>query len=88
MDNFKFDEAPTREQVYKFAENYLNAGFLPQNKYWLSDKSHDFYLGMFAALRIFQSTLHKIEKKEGTFEDGHGELAVLSGELAIKILGK
>lgn len=83
------DDNPPIEHIRKMAESFNKTGITTDKFDWLNDKSKDFYLGMFAALRIAISGVNTLAaSKNMTLSDLSVELMVFNGQIANKILDK
>lgn len=95
MDESKLDCLPTIEHVIKAAELHGQHVRVNLKRDWNQDQKPDFYLGMFAAMRIFQSGVVALQKDWATTDSEKERLDHLSmecfmrlGEIATIIMDK
>lgn len=88
MDQTKLDCLPNIEHVIKMADLYNKADIKSDPFHWNRDQKPDFYLGMFAAMRIFQSGIVQVQKTGATLEQLEMECFGRLGEIATIILDK
>jgi hypothetical protein len=88
MDQTKLDCLPNIEHVIKAADMFTSSG-MKMNDHWNKDQKADFYLGMFAAMRIFHSGVVMLKKSEWeTLDDLERECYYRLGEIANIIMDK
>lgn len=88
------DCLPNIEHVIKMADSFSKTMKMDHAS-WNKDQKPDFYLGMFAAMRIFQSSVLRLQKDWATTESEKERLDHLSmecagrcGEIAMIIMDK
>jgi hypothetical protein len=93
-DHTKLDLLPNIEHVIKMAELH-NKNLKFDRTHWNLDQKADFYLGMFAAMRVFQSGVVKLQDDYATSESEKERLGKLemecirmTGEIANIIMDK
>lgn len=88
MDQSKLDCLPTIEHVIKAADLYNNGRKFAIPDHWNKDQKPDFYLGMFAAMRVFQSGVIRVRAGEGDLDRLEFECFCRLGEIATIIMDK
>lgn len=91
MDHKKLDLLPNIEHVIRLADMLNNSKIKtdPLHLHWNLDQKADFYLGMLAAMRVFQSALRHMETHpEFTMDDLNNECVFRTGEIANIIMDK
>lgn len=90
MSLAKLDSPPSIDNVIKMSEIFKKSGVKTDLKpYWNLDQKADFYLGMFAAMRVFQSAIVNLERDPNKdLGDLNHECALRLGEISNIIIDK